>query len=285
MRRPRPDAIEAIAAGGAGLAAFVLGSPEAAFAVPVTAPFAVYGVRIAWDKTARVFRMRKAAEARSGIGGDEFTARAMASERSRFLTTEAIRAAEGTYWPESAVAIGRALADSAFDVGDAPVDLPAAVLRTMGQLSESDVRVLSLIATRLYTRSYTEPHQATTEPTEHSEQVPRWAAPELAGVYPAVSDLVPGILAHLDALGLVAERDRTAKLIAGYSGKMTQETNRINPPPGQRATAHKTPSALGESQVERLMPERTWSATKLGRELIGYYELASQTADSAPSAG
>lgn len=275
----QPDNIGALVSGGAGLAAFFLGNPEAAFLAPWAAPYITFSSRVLRDKARRTIRMHRAAVARSGIGREEFTARAASSERARFLTDAAIRAAQGTYWPESARAIGRALAEGVLDSESTSVDVPAAVLAMMAELTESHVRVLDLITTRRFRQSPREPYETTAEPVdaEHYQQLQavRWTAKQVTAIMPETIDLLPGLLSRLDALGLVAQLDQTAKVIAGYSRSTTKEANRINPSRiGQAAGPYKAPSAITEPEAQRLLASPSWSATALGRQLLGYYELA-----------
>lgn len=277
-----PGALEVLAAGAGGVGGYALGGPGGAFLGAAAATYAAYGAGLArqilGDRTQRAERMLRSFISASGTTTQALEAKLGSSPRARFLTDEAIRAAEGTYWPESAQAIGRALADGVAEPDDAPVDLPAKMLAMMAELQESDVCLLNLITAHRYRRSHQPPYAASAEPIGPDEQRAevRWAAETIAAVYPAAADLLPGILAHLAALGLIQEINHTGKLIAEYSRKTNQNANRINNRRGQRIQNYKTPEPITEMEASHLMPARAWSPTDLGRQLLGYYDLAAQ---------
>ena len=96
------------------------------------------------DRARRVNEALRAAAEDLGLTAEEFAEFSIRSERARFLTDEAMNAAEAIEWPAGVRAIGRALA-AGLREPDGALNIPRLVLPAMTELTEAHALLLNLL--------------------------------------------------------------------------------------------------------------------------------------------
>jgi hypothetical protein len=278
-------AIDAVAAGIGAYAGLRLGSMGGMVAGAAGAPYLAWFMRrslgeLFGDRVCREEEALRTAGESSGLPPDEFSELAGRTERTRFLTDSAIRAAADADWPPSVRAIGRALADGLIHADDTIIDILKLVLPAMTEMTASQVQLLDVM---IMSRPQWDGRVTRAERIEDrpwlAETKTTWSAREITAVLPNLEPVLLALIAGLERRGLIEQNDVTAEALARYSENFRNETNRTNPPGPRTSQPQRTqfaPPALHPIQAQRLTPPQSWSPTRLGEQVLGYYELAAR---------
>jgi hypothetical protein len=282
---PKADgrAIEVLSAGVGAFLGVRLGGADGVVVGAASAPLLAELFRrtrdeIIGDRVRRAEEMLQSAAESSGLPPDEFAERAARSERTRFLADAAVKAAAETDWPPSVRAIGRALAGGLIGADDTTIDIPKLVLPAMTEITASQVQVLELMVMSRPRWDGSKTHaERVDDKSLFRETKNKWSAAEITTVHPNLGPALPALLAGLDRRGLIEPNDNTAEALSKYSQNFRSQANRT--PPGAlrgAARAQNSPPTLTSAAASRIAGVRTWSPTRLGEQVLGYYELAAR---------
>lgn len=240
------------------------------------------------DRTSRAEEMLQAAGKTSGLAPDELAERARWSSRTRFLTDAAIQAAADTLWPPGVRGLGRALAAGLIQSEDATIDIPKMVLPAMTAMVASHVQLLDLMVMCRWDGSVLErgAERIDTPGREHLAHVKSdWSAWQIKAALPVLEPVLGSVIGALERYGLIEQNDSTAEALTKFSETFRDETNRVNPPGRKVGLGYvqQQPPVLNPMLAQRMAPPPTWSPTDLGKQVLGYYELAAD-ADNGTAA-
>jgi hypothetical protein len=266
----------------------VEGAATGAFAVPYLTAFLQNSAgQILGDRIRRVDAMLESAAQAAGLPPYDFAAKASRSERTRFLTEAAMKAAADTDWPPSVRAIGRALNAGLIESDDALIDIPKMVLPAMTNMTASHVQLLDLLVMCRWNWSASGPRFERIDEKPGLERTKsEWSEAEIVGALPALKPVLGALMGGLVRYDLVRSNDSTSEALAKYSQAYKTEADRTNSRLGRARETFRSPR-LGAMEVDRIVGETTWSPTALGKQVLGYYDLAGQAdedvTDETPS--
>ena len=92
------------------------------------------------------------------------------------------------------------------------------------------------------------------------------------------------MIGALQRHGLIEQNDSTAEALTKFSETLRDETNRRNPPGRKVGFGHvqQPPPLINSIQAQQVAPPRSWSPTDLGKQVLGYYELAAESGQILP---
>jgi hypothetical protein len=101
---------------------------------------------------------------------------------------------------------------------------------------------------------------------------------------PSLEPVLGSVIGTLERHGLIEQNDSTAEALIKFSQAIRDETNRKNPPGRKIGLGHmqQQPPVLNFIQAQQVAPLQTWSPTDLGKQVLGYYELAGEMIPPPP---
>jgi hypothetical protein len=266
------------------------GAVVAAGAVPyLTALFQNAAGELWADRTRRAEQTLQSAGEASGLPPDEFAALTVQSARTRYLTDAAIQAAADTFWPPGVRALGRALAAGLIQAEDAVIDIPKMVLPAMTEMVASHLQLLDLLVMCRWDNSMAGHGAERIDAPDQAylaHQKSEWTIRQMNAALPSLEPVLGSLIAALERHGLIEQNDPTAEALTKFSETIRKETNRNNPPGRKVGLGHvqQQPPVLNSIQASQVVPPRSWSPTELGKQVLGYYELAAEADNrSSPS--
>lgn len=247
------------------------------------------------DRARRAEEMLQSAGEAAGLPPYEFAELTRRSARARFLTDSAIQAAADTFWPPGVSALGRALAAGLIEGDDTTIDIPKMILPAMTEMVAPHLQLLDLLVmcrwnglagARRADRAKRIDDPATAY-LANTKSV--WTARQIEFVRPTLAPALSALIGTLERRGLIEQNDNTAEALTRYSETFRKESNRTNRPGRQVGLGdmQNSPPAINSIQARGLAPERSWSPTTLGEQMLGYYELAADASNQVlpPQAG
>jgi hypothetical protein len=223
--------------------------------------------------------------AEGGWTDEELAARAERSQQTRMLYGAAAEAAAKTAWPPKVIALGRVLAQGLLADGD-EIDLVQYALAAMTEMERIHVELLELQVEftavvhvdpqeqiRLVeTAKWTSEEMSTWGPIPWPEDVILAARPRLRPVFEGLIGLLEGyglVRGTGDTLNRLEQLSRGQKEIrARFAAESRMGRTSTNPPPPAPPVITKL--------------SRTWSPTRLGKEVLCFSAVAAEQADAEP---
>jgi len=306
MNEPEPDAskteptlIERSLAGGALAAGSVAatGAPPlvtlAAGAAGAFLPFAEVVAHRVFDEFRGDARIRvdemlaSADQELGGVGPEKLADLTGKSEQTRLLTAIAVDAAARTTWPPRVAALGRVLAAGLIGADDARIDDEQLALSAMADMERPHVSLLELLVRWQPGQTLGSPEIEPYTPTagfrgERLSWRPgrrEWTFERISRARPNLGPVLASLMGTLQRHGLAIQNDNTVEAFQKFSAIAADDVNRrTRRGGGGIPTVPAAPRRLSVSA--RDMPEPTWSPTELGERVLGFYQLAADTAES-----
>ena len=264
IARLAPDAIAGAVSVAGG---YYLGGYDGAVIGAATTPYLALVMRksalFVADRVRRINEALRAAAEDLGLTAEEFAEFSSRSERARFLTDEAMKAAEATDWPEGVRAIGRALAAGLREPDDG-LNIPRLVLPVMTELTQEHALLLNLLVmARTRSGGRSEPQWVEDHP-ELADTRSEWPAGSIKAALPDLEPVLPALIGTLETHGLIERADELVDALDKFAGQVEQTLYR-RPQMSQR---------ILRNDIDQSVPPPTWSPTDLGKQVIGFYEIA-----------
>jgi hypothetical protein len=284
-------AVTALAGATGAVVGFAAGGPVGAAVGGGATPFLAIvfqkTVNAIWsDRARRADKMLETAADTAGLAPEQFAERAGETEQTRFLTDKAIQAAADTIWPAGVRAIGRAYAAGLLAQDKPVLDIRLRVLGIMQDLDELHVRLLDLlvryepdvrnheyVAVRQRFPSYVNKFMGGDRPDNPkiwSVGRRKWTTRQISAVMPEIDQVLGSLLGELRESGLVRENDTAPDAAKSLGEDLARQVNR-QADRMQRGRQTR-PITLQQSAIRAAEP--TWSPTKLGEKILGFYAEA-----------
>jgi hypothetical protein len=290
-------AIAAISSAAGAAVGYQLGGPGGAAIGAAAAPYLAALIEksadeLQADRTSRAEEMLRAAGDAAGLSPDQFAEQVSRSPRTRFLTAAAIQAAADTFWPPSVRALGRALAEGLVQAEDTAIDIPKMILPAMTQMVAPHLQLLDLMVMCRWDNSMAGrgAQRIDAPATAHLAHIKsEWTARQMKAALTPLEPVLQSVIGTLERHGLIEQNDSTPEALTKFSQAIRDETARKNPPGRKVGLGHiqQQPPVLNPIQAQRVAPPPSWSPTDLGKQVLGYYELAAEAGEliSPPPAG
>jgi hypothetical protein len=224
-----------------------------------------------------------AAAAAAGSTSEEFADMVGKSDHTVLLTARAMAGAAGTAWPTKVYALGRALADGLI-ADDDQVNVADLVIPAMSDMERLHVNLLDLFVSWRPGRSQTDlweyvPHRKL--PDDEDEIVwsggeRGWTLREIESVRPALAPVITSLIGTLERHGLIDQYDHTFQAIESYAKLDEKEAGRDakHMEPRESRVAVSTGRPGGVYPIGIAPPDKSWSSTPLGKQVLEYYHMA-----------
>lgn len=264
IARLAPDAIAGAVSVAGG---YYIGGYDGAVIGAASMPYLALVLRqsalFVGDRVRRINEALRAAAEDLGLTAEEFAEFSTRSERARFLTDEAMKAAEATDWPAGVRAIGRALAAGLREPDEA-LSIPRLVLPAMTELTQAHALLLNLLVmARTWPADRSEPEWVDDHPQLGSTPS-EWPAGYIKAALPDLEPVLPALIGTLERHGMIERVDGIVDALDKFAGQVEQTLYR-RPQMSQR---------ILRADIDRSIPPPTWSPTDLGKQVIGFYEIA-----------
>jgi hypothetical protein len=276
-------AVNTIAGAAAAAAGYALGGPAGAVlgnaAAPYLAALFQRAVEPLWaDRVRRAEKMMEAAAEATGLPPEELADRAAESEKARFLTDKAVKAATNTMWPEGIRAIGRAYAAGLLAKDKTVIDGRLRAIGIMEDLDELHVRLLDLLVRYepgvdqdegAHLAVHSRPYVNTAGSKVWYASL-GWKTEQIRAVMPEIQPVLSNLLGELRESGLAQENDTAPDVARQLRDHLTEQIN--NHAEQMQRTQGVRPIKLKMRRFRRAYP--TWSPTELGEKVLGFYAEA-----------
>jgi hypothetical protein len=273
-RRDRYQRALAVGA-GAGAGAVVAG-PVGAVGGAVLGPLLEPLVEKIWEEVSGDGRRRamevlaSAAEA-AGRPVEEITGLSRASEQTRLLAGTAMSAATRTAWGAKVRTLGRSLASGLLATDDAQVDVEQLIIAAISDIEGPHLALLDLLVS-------SEPDITVRGANARPAIAPqrrKWTIRQITMVRPKLGAVVPSLLGTLQRHGLIKENNNVAEAIQRYSNELATEAAReAGRTTNAGVRARPAVPRLAPNTAQRLTPQRSWSPTELGDQVVGRFREA-----------
>lgn len=269
------------ATAGGALVSAVIAGPVGLIVGAALGPLLEPLAQKVWDKLSARGQKRMgealSAACDAGIPPEELEERINASDRTQLLAGYALAAATRTAWDDKVRTLGRSLASGLLANDDAQIDTEQLIVAAIADIEGPHLVLLEFLTCWQTGRTFGGPlidgpldipaySRARSPDGQWQAGYRAWTIRQIRSARPRLAPVIPSLLGTLQRHGLAVQNDNTPQAIRQHQRQLEQASARQNAQDARRGNRPRGVPRV--TNVERMVPEPTWSPTELGEQVL-----------------